>query len=146
VEIREDHVKSWISHPPSIFLWLAPSRLCKGCNLAVNRKVLLKYSLIALPVLALLVGWLGFGERGFIHLYRMEGERKVFLEKISLLEKENQRLLEEIDRLRSDREYMETVARRELGMVKENEILYRFEKKGDRTARPGPVRKKIPKE
>lgn len=78
--------------------------------------------------MGLIVAWLGFGERGFIHLYRMEKERQDHMERIRKLEKENQELLEEIDLLRKDKEYLESVARKELGLIKDNEILYRFSK------------------
>ena len=81
---------------------------------------------MALLFLGLIVAWLGFGERGFIHLYRMEKERQAHLYRISNLEKKNQALLEEIKQLRSDKKYLESVARKELGLVKDNEVLYRF--------------------
>jgi cell division protein FtsB len=94
--------------------------------LGLNKKGFLKFSFIALLFLGLIVAWLGFGERGFIHLYRMEEDRRAHLERIRKLEKENQELLEEIKRLRTDKEYLESVARKELGLIKDNEILYRF--------------------
>ncbi|MFC1535463.1 septum formation initiator family protein [Thermodesulfobacteriota bacterium] len=86
----------------------------------------MKISLITLLFLGLIATWLTFGERGFIHLYRMEKERQAYLEKIHKLEKANRELLEQIDRLRKDKEYIESVARRELGLVRENELIYRF--------------------
>jgi cell division protein FtsB len=97
--------------------------------LSINKKDILKFLLILIPFFALMVAWLGFGERGFVHLYRMEKERQEYVEKIQSLESENQRLLEEINRLRTDQEYIESVARRELGLIKDNEIIYRFNKK-----------------
>jgi len=92
----------------------------------VNGKNILKFSLFALLFLGLVVAWLGFGERGFIHLYRMDRERQTYLEKINKLERENRELLDEIQRLRSDREYVENLGRREMGLVKEDELMYRF--------------------
>jgi len=92
----------------------------------VNGKNILKFSLFALLFLGLVVAWLGFGERGFIHLYRMDRERQTYLEKINKLERENRELLDEIQRLRSDREYVENLGRREMGLVKEDELIYRF--------------------
>jgi len=92
----------------------------------VNGKNILKFSLFALLFLGLVVAWLGFGERGFIHLYRMDRERQAYLEKINKLERENRELLDEIQRLRSDREYVENLGRREMGLVKEDELMYRF--------------------
>lgn len=91
----------------------------------LNRTGLLKLTLLIF-FLGLIIGWLGFGERGFIHLYKMDKEREAYLEKIGELEQENQSLLEEIRRLRSDKEYIESVARSELGLIKDGEILYRF--------------------
>lgn len=99
----------------------------------VNGKNILKFSLIALLFLGLVVAWLGFGERGFIHLYRMDRERQAYQEKINTLERENRELLDEIQRLRSDREYVENLGRRELGLVKEDEIMYRFGTKKEKT-------------
>lgn len=92
----------------------------------MNGKNILKFSLLALLFLGLVAAWLGFGERGFIHLYRMDRERQTYLEKINKLERENRELLDEIQRLRSDREYVENLGRREMGLVKEDEIMYRF--------------------
>ncbi|MBP1742862.1 MAG: hypothetical protein H6Q48_5155 [Deltaproteobacteria bacterium] len=92
----------------------------------MNGKNILKFSLLALLFLGLVAAWLGFGERGFIHLYRMDRERQTYQEKINKLERENRELLDEIHRLRSDREYVENLGRRELGLVKEDEIMYRF--------------------
>ena len=94
--------------------------------MAISKKAFLKFSFITLLFLALMAAWLGFGERGFIHLYRMEKDRQAHMERIRVLEKENQGLLEEIKRLRTDKDYLESVARTELGLVKDNEILYRF--------------------
>ena len=95
----------------------------------MNGKNILKFSLLTLLFLGLVVAWLGFGERGFIHLYQMDRERQTYLEKIKVLERENQDLLDEIRLLRSDRDYVENLGRREMGFVKEDEIIYRFETK-----------------
>jgi len=93
-----------------------------------NKTGLFKISFFVLIFFGLIVAWLGFGERGLVHLYRMERERQVHLKKIHRLEGENRKLMEEIDRLRNDRDYIESVARRELGLIKDHEILYRFAK------------------
>lgn len=95
-------------------------------------KDILKFSLLALLFLGLLTAWLGFGERGFIHLYRMDRERQTYLDRINALERENRELLDEIRSLRSDRDYVEDLGRKELGLVKEDEVMYRFEKKKEK--------------
>lgn len=103
----------------------------------------LKLTLIIL-FLGLIVGWLGFGERGFVHLHEMEKEREAYLKKIILLEQEKQSLLDEIERLHTDKEHIESLARRELGLIKDNEILYRFvrEKEDSPTSQTGEYKTK----
>lgn len=91
----------------------------------------LKFSFFALLFLGLIIAWLGFGERGFIHLYQMQKERRASVEKILQMEGENHELLEEINRLRTDNEYIESVARRELGLIKDGEIFYRFSRENE---------------
>lgn len=106
----------------------------------LSKKGLFKFTFFFL-FLSLMVAWLGFGERGFVHLYQMERERASHLEKISELERENQELLEEIQRLRTDQAYIEATGRRELGLVKNEEILYRFEKSGKAAPQTKPPEK-----
>ena len=60
-------------------------------------------------------------------------ERQAYLDNIRLLAEENRALLDEIHRLRSDMKYVESVARKELNLVKENEVIYRFEEGGDKS-------------
>jgi cell division protein FtsB len=99
--------------------------------LSFDKKEFLKFSFFALLFLGLIIAWLGFGERGFFHLYQMEMERQASVEKILQMEDENHELLEEINRLRTDNEYIESVARRELGLIKDGEILYRFSRENE---------------
>ncbi len=81
-------------------------------------------SLLILPIM-----WLGFGKYGFLNLYRMGLERKANVERVQQIARENQALMDEIQRLRSDGRYIEAVARRELGLVGERDLVYRFKGK-----------------
>lgn len=68
-----------------------------------------------------------FGDKGLLHLLRLKRElAKVKEMNLRLLE-ENERLKEEIRRLRNDKRYIEEVARKELGLVKEGELIYQFD-------------------
>ncbi len=62
----------------------------------------------------------------------MDKERKAYAERIRALEEENQKLMDEIEKLRTDKAYIESEARKQLGVLKENEVIYRFEGKKDR--------------
>lgn len=94
--------------------------------MGLDTKNFLKLSILTLVIVGLFMAWLAFGERGFIHLYRMDKERQVYLEKIRELEKANDELLEQVNRLKNDGDYVERLARKELGLVKQNEVIYRF--------------------
>lgn len=92
---------------------------------------------IPMIVLCLIIGvgiWVWFGERGFLRLYQTESERQAYIERIRQLARENQSLLDEIHRLRTDMQYVETVARRQLDLIKENEIIYRFDSNAEAEA------------
>jgi len=112
--------------------------------LHLSKKGLFKFTLFFLFLVALMAAWLGFGEHGLVALYRMEKERAIHIEKISRLERENQELLEEIQRLRTDQAYIEAMGRRELGLVKSEELLYRFDQKKQDAAKTGTPTKPKP--
>ena len=95
------------------------------------RNGLFKFIVFTLFFSALVVAWLGFGQRGFIHLYHMEKEKQSYIDRIRKLDTENRTLLDEIDRLLNDHDYVVSVARRELGFVKDDEVLYRFAQQED---------------
>jgi cell division protein FtsB len=44
------------------------------------------------------------------------------------LKEKNRELIAEIRRLKGDPQYLQSVARKELGLVRENEVIYRFKK------------------
>jgi len=100
--------------------------------LALKKNKLLKISLLSLLLLCLVASWLAFGDRGLIYLYRKDKEREAYLEKIQQLKEANQKLVDEIDRLKSDKAYIEETARKELGMVREGEVFYKFNKEEDK--------------
>lgn len=90
-------------------------------------KKLLKIPFIILCLAVLSGIWLWFGEGGVARLHHSEAERQAHIERIRKLAEENEMLLKEVQLLRSDAAYLESVARRELNLIKEKEILYRFE-------------------
>ena len=98
--------------------------------------------LIVITILGLIVAWLGFGEHGLFHLYNTEMERKIYVDKIRRLAAENQALLEEVHRLRTDMDYVEAVARKELNLIKQNELIYRFNKENSLNNAIKPIQKR----
>ncbi len=82
--------------------------------------------LIILATAVSILAWLWYGESGLFHLYQTKVERETSMERIRVLSQENQALLDEIHRLRTDMGYVEALAREHLNLVKENEVIYRF--------------------
>ena len=68
-----------------------------------------------------------FGEKGILHLFRLQKELARIQEANKKIEEENQKLKEEVRLLQQEKRYIEEIARKELGMVKEGEIIYQFD-------------------
>ncbi len=84
-----------------------------------------RYLVVFIFVMSMLIT---FGKRGLIDNYSMK-ERLMSLKKsnqdISL---ENKELNKKVMLLRGDLQYMETVVRNELGMVRKGDLIYRYVK------------------
>jgi cell division protein FtsB len=77
-------------------------------------------------LIALLLIYAVVGERGAIHLWRLQGEQGKLDEQNYRLQKDNEALREKIARLRSDNYFLEKIAREELNLVRPGEVIYRF--------------------
>jgi len=87
-------------------------------------------SYISLFLGLLLVLWIIFApNRGILALHKAQEEIARLQTENMRLAEENKALQEEINRLQDDPAYLEEKARKEYGMLKENEVLYIFEKK-----------------
>lgn len=102
--------------------------------MAQKKKRIMRLSVFLFFILV--AAWLAFGERGFIHLYKMEAQRQKYRERIHELESKNHELLREIESLRNDEAYIESVARRELNLLKDNEVQFYFREEVGVTQRP----------
>jgi len=93
--------------------------LLKGYNRGILIPILL--------LLSVMIFFTFFGEKGLLQVYRMRSELKE-IERVNMeLRRENERLRVEIDNLRTNKKYIEELARRELGLVKKGEIVYQFD-------------------
>ena len=92
-----------------------------------KRKILFLF-LAFLLILGLLTF---FGEKGILHLLRLQKELTWIKEENKKAEEENEKLKEEVRRLQNEKRYIEEIARKELGMVKEGEVIYQFDSPAD---------------
>ncbi len=67
-----------------------------------------------------------FGERGLLRIYHLSKEKEEIAEKVSEIKVSNDNLKREIEALKSDRRYLESIARKDFGLVRPNEVVYQF--------------------
>jgi cell division protein FtsB len=67
-----------------------------------------------------------FGERGLLRIYHLNREKDEILARATQLKAENDQLKREIEALKTDRRYIESLARKDFGLVRKNEIIYQF--------------------
>lgn len=70
--------------------------------------------------------WFSSGWKRLKELYNMDRNAKKYMAIINELQEENRILAAEIRRLKKNSQYLESTARKKLGLVKENEIIYRL--------------------
>lgn len=68
-----------------------------------------------------------FGDKGLIDVWRLRKERDGIISFNKPLEKTNRGLEKEIELLKTDRRYVEYIAKKELGMIGKNEAVYKIE-------------------
>ncbi len=83
---------------------------------------------VAIAVLFLLLMFILFGESGLSDLNRLKAERDGLLKKNTELIQKNLSLYREIERLKNDPEYVENVARKELGVIGKDEVVIKVKK------------------
>jgi cell division protein FtsB/cell division protein DivIC len=87
-----------------------------------------KRILILVLLFFLILGFFTFlGDKGILHLLRLQKELTRIKDANVKVEEENRKLREEVKRLQHEKRYIEEIARKELGMVKEGEIIYQFD-------------------
>ena len=85
-----------------------------------------------LCTILMLLAWLCLGERGLVRLYQQDIERQEHENRLKTIREDNNVLLEEIQSLRdNDTKKIEHIARENLNLIKENEIIYRFKETPD---------------
>lgn len=68
-----------------------------------------------------------FAKNGFIDMYALKSERDAISDKTLRLQEESRQLASEIELLKTDNRYVAKVARNELGMIGEDEVLYKMD-------------------
>ncbi|HJV64438.1 MAG TPA: septum formation initiator family protein [Geomonas sp.] len=82
--------------------------------------------LTPLAVIVFILFFTVFGERGLLRINHLHRDRDEMQKRLQEVQNENDRLKREIAALQSDRRYLESIARRDFGLVRSNEVIYQF--------------------
>lgn len=77
-----------------------------------------------LLIILVMLGYAIFGSRGVLRILQAERQQQQLEGQLATLQGEQQQLRDEIERLRTDKDYWEQLARKKLGMVREGELIY----------------------
>lgn len=86
----------------------------------------LRKKYIFLAVVLLIASLAVFGDKGLLDVYKLKKERDGIIRYNMALEEENARLEESIRLLKTDTRYIGFIARKELGMIGSNEVVYKI--------------------
>ncbi len=67
-----------------------------------------------------------FGDKGLLRIYELRQDKSKIDSRLSETRGENEKLKLEILALKSDRRYLESIARKDFGLVRSNEVIYQF--------------------
>ena len=95
--------------------------------MGLKQKLLLS---IAVMILFSLGALIVFGDNGLSELNRLKRELAGIIGENEEVSNENLSLYQEIDRLKNDYEYIENVARDQLGVIKRDEVIIKVKENG----------------
>ena len=94
-------------------------------ELSSQEKKVLSRIIVLIGLLGVL--WFLFAPgRGYFHLRSLKKQVNTLTSENQALEEHNTELIKEIKRLKTDDAYLEELARKKYGMLKENETVYEF--------------------
>src|SRR6185369_17699694 len=85
-----------------------------------------RFYLTPAAVIVFILYFTVFGDRGLLHINHLHRDRDDMQKRLAELKGENDKLKREISALQSDRRYLESIARRDFGLVRSNETIYQF--------------------
>ena len=93
-----------------------------------RQKILL--SIVILVLFSLLL-FIMFSDSGLADLFKLKSEKDRLLQENARLKRENLTMYRTIERLKNDPDYIESIARKELGMIQKGEVILKPKPPGD---------------
>ena len=76
--------------------------------------------------LAFILFFTVFGDKGLLRIVELRQDKNRVEARLTDSRSDNEKLKREIVALKSDRRYLESIARKDFGLVRSNEIIYQF--------------------
>jgi cell division protein FtsB len=99
----------------------------------------------SLGVFVVMFSFALFGDRGILHLFKQKRQQADMQQQLAQVEEVNAGLRKEIAALSADRRHLERMARSQLGMVREDEVVYQFNSKPPTVSSSAPVAASTPR-
>jgi cell division protein FtsB len=93
-----------------------------------RQKILL--SIVILLLFSLLL-FIMFSDNGLADLFKLKSDKDRLLQENTRLKRENLIMYRTIERLKNDPEYIESIARKELGMIRKGEVILKPRPSGE---------------
>jgi cell division protein FtsB len=82
--------------------------------------------LIPAGCIAFILFFTVFGDKGLLRIYELRHDKSRIDTRLTDTKTENEKLKLEIVALKTDRRYLESIARKDFGLVRSNEVIYQF--------------------
>jgi cell division protein FtsB len=89
-------------------------------------RIITRGGLWKFSVLAVIIGYILFGNRGVIQRLHLEAKKIETIEKVQEARKDSVRLREDLKRVSEDNAFIEKIARERYGMIRSGEKVYRI--------------------
>ncbi|ABA88000.1 septum formation initiator family protein [Syntrophotalea carbinolica DSM 2380] len=100
--------------------------------------------LVPVVIILLVLGAGLFGEKGALRMLQARRQKMDLERQVAAKQNINRELKQEIKQLKTDRIYIETLARKELGMVGDGEVVYQFPTESNPSDHVGPATSSAP--
>ncbi|HIJ82257.1 MAG TPA: septum formation initiator family protein [Desulfuromonadales bacterium] len=85
-----------------------------------------KMYLIPAGCLVFILFFTVFGDKGLLRIVELRQDKNKIDARLAENHSDNEKLKREIVALKSDRRYLESIARKDFGLVRSNEVIYQF--------------------
>lgn len=82
--------------------------------------------LIPAGCIAFILFFTVFGDKGLLRIYELRHDKSRINTRLIDAKAENEKLKLEIVALKTDKRYLESIARKDFGLVRSNEVIYQF--------------------